>query len=984
MRPAEFDRTVPAAVQRPVLQGHQEIAGLWFPAQVFDEQSRARRVLAQWRSGCVVRRFAQGDLLLFARPESGFCEALPGWPLTRQGPVLCSAPLGRAEAAALPAGDVCIVQGGQCLVLRWADGEVLDPSAWLADGQAALLDTYDCRVALPEPVMLVPAKGQDVRAVLGPGVPQASEDQRRFMQWMAGRRAATARHGATAERTGPAWRRGGSGRDEGPGGRRLGPRWLTWVVALVGLGILVHAIEAGAADLPMLLVALAIGGALWRFLGRRGGAAGSSARDAAGTRVKGKAGSPGKSSPAAASQALPARPSPLRPQAWRQWLARLAVTSRLSHLIGRQQAAYLRKMMALFDDGRLDDALRHAIPLGGQGESLGQAFGAPRPRADLSLGGAASARTSIHLGDDLDAYLRRVYRQAFDRLDREGRIDEAVFVLAELLQAWEEALSYLERHGRYRQAAELALGWNRPADVVVRLYCLAGDWPRAVAVARRDNAFGSAVLQLERRRPELAGKLRLEWAQALAAQGSLLQAVDALWPVEDSRAMAIEWLRAAQAAGGAMGARALVQRVALTDDTLDDETPCLQALRDDSARHHERAAMAQALLGLKERHARIVMLARAIAPGLLSDLEAGRSSLAKGDLQRLIGLADDAWLVADLPEDGWPRSPVRELLRSSEPLHSDAPEAGHLPVLDAAPLDDDMALVALGEAGAAVVDRDGAIVSRFNVPAHRIVIAHSRRVALAVARRDGVWRVTRLDLVRRSAHDLGMADIAHAATEFDGLAWTVAQGTRLRVLDTQHSLQDVLWQVTDLPAPVVALAACPTVEQIILAGERHPPERWHYRLPHRQLATRGEPLPPQGDAQPSVRLLHAQAGVVDAWLEPPDPATGPDGDACKLAWRCNGQSREVPLPPGWPREGTRLQAAAGGDWLMALLDDGTDGHCMLVGLSTGRLHADLAWPGGAPTVARIVDGVCLLADAHGRLWRLDTATSEVRRLSLRA
>jgi hypothetical protein len=64
--------------------------------------------------------------------------------------------------------------------------------------------------------------------------------------------------------------------------------------------------------------------------------------------------------------ALPARRAgTVRPQRWCEWLVRLALISGLSHWLGLQQAAYLRRMLRMFDEGQLDAALRHAIPLGG-------------------------------------------------------------------------------------------------------------------------------------------------------------------------------------------------------------------------------------------------------------------------------------------------------------------------------------------------------------------------------------------------------------------------------------------------------------------------------------------------------------------------------------------------------------------------------------------------------------------------------------------
>jgi hypothetical protein len=69
--------------------------------------------------------------------------------------------------------------------------------------------------------------------------------------------------------------------------------------------------------------------------------------------------------------------------------------------------------------------------------------------------------------------------------------------------------------------------------------------------------------------------------------------------------------------------------------------------------------------------------------------------------------------------------------------------------------------LSLCEAGVLIVDAAGRQLTRFNVPAQRLVIAHSRQQALA--RRDSLWRVSRLDLVQRRVSDLGVVELDHFA-----------------------------------------------------------------------------------------------------------------------------------------------------------------------------------------------------------------------------
>ncbi len=932
-----------AQVSRPLLKGWQPVAGLWFPAGGRSEAARAGGLVTAWRPGSSAWRFAQGDLLRYPAAAVVPCEALSGWPLRRDGEALCSAFLTGAERSRLPVADLWLVLGGEVLALHLADAAPLDPAEWLDLRGLALHDTYDCREALPPAVVLAPP-ARSVREVLGDAVPPASAEQAAFL-----RRLAQRQSGHRPARGLP---------DLASRARRPGA--LALLVLMLGLafGLAVD----GWQGLMQLLACVGLGlrgHAAWRLL--RQPPAG-----------------------AAGAQAVPARPAVparraggVRPQRWRQWLVRLAVTSRLSVWLGQQQAAYLRRMLRMFDEGRLDDALRHAIPLGGEAGSLGQAFGVPGPRADLGLRRQPGATTTMHLGDDLESHLRRLYRQAFERLAREGRVDEAVFVLAELLQARREALDYLEAHQRHAQAAELALAWDQPADLIVRLHCLAGDWRRAVAVARRDRAFANAVLQLEKKWPDAARRLRGEWGEALAQQGDWLAAVNAVWPVEALRAKALEWLQAAESAEGELGARALVQRALLLPDTLDRHAARLQALRDERGLHRERGALAEALLAAASHGEAPRALAAALTGAVLADQAQGQGRLAKKALQSLVTLGGDALLQADLPSADWPAPPRQPLSLRDEVLVGEAPEPGAQALLDAVPLGDRRHLVALGEAGVLIVDAAGRTLTRFNVPAQRLVIAHSRQQALALAHRDGLWRVSRLDLVRRHVSDLGVCELDHFAEEFDGLGWTVARGSRLQVLDTGRGLHEVLWQVPDLPGPVRALSTSADVEQVVVGGEL-----WTYHLPQRRLAAR-DAWPKTAEPQPR-RLLNAQRGLVSLYVHTADPA------ALQVSWHVAGSAGRIALPRA---DAQQVLAHTAGDWLVLVwreaATDASGAPCrtacwirLSAGAPQATPRATVRWPADGALSLRACGSAWLLFDDRGRLLQLDTASSEVMRLAV--
>ncbi|HET8731625.1 MAG TPA: hypothetical protein VFM34_11025 [Moraxellaceae bacterium] len=643
--------------------------------------------------------------------------------------------------------------------------------------------------------------------------------------------------------------------------------------------------------------------------------------------------------------------------------------SQVSRLLGRRQAAYVRRMLQMFESGDLQSALRHAIPLGGEGNSLGQTFGAPSPRSSLTLGQMPGARTNINLGDELNEYLRRLYRQSFERLDREGQSEAAVFVLAELLHNRKEALAYLETLGKYQQAAELALLWDQPSDATVRLLCLAGDWRRAIAVARRDSAFAGAVQMLEQKWPDAARRLRQEWAGTLADQGDWLLAMEAIWPLPEARDQAIAWLLQAEATGGVLAARALVRRAVLLPDTLDRYAEYLTQLRHDNERSVERTALARELLALKAAGS-AQPLARLLAGPVLADQARGTGRLDKSSLQRFIGIAGDALLNADLPNQALPAYSPIPLAKARSLLALTPPAPGLLQIRDAVLLEPGRYLLALGEAGAVVVDCSGRILLRLTAPAERLVIAESRQVALALARRDEVWRVSRLDLVRRQVTDMGVTRFDHCADNFSGIAWTLADGNRLRVVDTSQPGLPVLWQV-ELPGPVTALQANFQLEQLLLTTSPSADvELWRYVLPQRRLVSREYARNPVV----GIDLLHPGGGV--ATVAEQDEAGAP-----VLIYHHHGRVVKLQSPAEFEARLQRAQNSA--EWIV-LEQAIPTGESLLSWLSStdGQPRASVSWPLNASLSLRRDSDSWLVFDLYGRLLHLEMNSGQVTTLSI--
>jgi hypothetical protein len=840
-------------IRRPALTGHQHIEGLWFSAERFAPDERAQLILEHWQTGASAYRFADGDLLRLRQPMAVHCEALRGWPLIRQGHTLSSALFDPQEIRDLPSADLWLVRGSQVSALHLRDAVALAPEEWLDVSHLTLLDTYDCRQALPPPVLEPMEVTTDVREILGKNLKPVSPEQQKTLQALLARQqqASTASPDAGMSPASAGWT---------PPDTRPLP-WLKLSMTLVLLvavfwmgtqgqhsavnaltparetplsvqisGVVLGTLIGGVA-LTLLLMGL-------RHLLRRVASLplqSVPSRSPAGVETRARA---------PAGIAARAQPGKHTPALWRRWVTRMTQHSRLSALYGRRQAAYMQRMFEMFENGDLEEALRHAIPLRGGPHSGEQSFGTPQRRQDMSTSQHQGLARSMVFELDIEAHLRQIYRQTFERLERAGRIEEAVFVLAELLKAQQEALDCLEKHGRQQQAADLALAWDMPAATIVRLLCLAGNWQRALLVARRDEAFADAVALLQDKSPFYAERLRLEWAESLARKGLWLQAVEVVWPLPAERERATQWLLNAEMAGGSLALGALVKRAILLPDTLLAYADQIEQLRDDPQRFAERATLADSLLQHKAHASELAWLASATVHAIIADQVGGQGRLSLQQLQALVSMSKDKLLQADLPQQLPARPAPYTQVTGSEPLQWTAPAMGSRMIRDAVPLDDQRYLLALGEAGAVVVDAHGNTLYQFAMPAQYIVLAHGRQVALLVARRNEVWRISKVDLVTRIATDLGVQMFNVFSRTFNGSNWTIGRGRQLRVVDVDRGFE-TLWHVSDLPGEVIGMKDDTYNESLWLSDAQAGLELWHYRLPERRLMKR-MPVPAVG------------------------------------------------------------------------------------------------------------------------------------------
>ncbi|HEV2854996.1 MAG TPA: hypothetical protein VHC97_19545 [Thermoanaerobaculia bacterium] len=657
---------------------------------------------------------------------------------------------------------------------------------------------------------------------------------------------------------------------------------------------------------------------------------------------------------------------------------RTALASRLSRAIGRHHAAYIRKMREMFESGDFDNALRHAIPLTAEA-------GGPRrlplrplaPRADLHIRPERSRPSRpwsvAELSPGLHGELRRLYRDAFHRLEGQGRIEEAAFLLAEVLHAHEEAVGFLERHGRLRLAAEVAEARDLPAGLVVRQWFLAGDRRRGLKIARRTGAFADAVTRLERsRRTAEATELRRLWAQELAGAGDYATAVDVLWPLAEERHRTVEWMDRAIAQGGAPAGRMMARKAVVAPEPF-------EKLRAEALAFLEswRAEGVAARLAFGDEIRRgprtpaATTLARAAVRAIARDSGRLGARIEPADLRELVAFAGDGALRTDalaLP------LPAREpwILRPG-PWYVEiaARDAGSMPACDAAFLPNGLTAVALGETGVRLLSRGGRVVAELDQPAHRLVVSDHGDRAIALARRGDVWRLARLDFANRRAEPWCDVRLDAFAPDYDGALWFVVGPQGLLAVETTDDGFDGSWGVSHLPGPALAIAR--NAGRIgehgrcsLAFGDDEGHEVWTYELPSLTLRRR-DSVPPA----PEHRRSHPVGVSPEGML-----AEALGGSGRRVALHIHGAMRfAVPLPgPGRPGE-----PVVAGDWVVLPVHTPEALVLHLVHLPSAAVRAEIALGRTTRATLRLTPQYFTLADDRGRVLVLDLENGQVRR-----
>lgn len=545
--------------------------------------------------------------------------------------------------------------------------------------------------------------------------------------------------------------------------------------------------------------------------------------------------------PSGSGGAATGTPVSLPPPSEPGFLARLfrglVQRSPLSRIIGRRQAEYLERTLSLFEDGNLDEALRHAIPFSSlPGAPSPPSLSVPSPRASLDLQAAVgpAASSSLNLGDDLYTRFKSLYRDAAQRLESEGRVEEAAYVYFELLADLDEGIAVLERHEKWELAASMAHGRGMNPGLVIRLWCLAKQPAKAVLVAKRTGAFADAIGRLESQSPDDALRLRIIWADRLAQAGDYARAVQVIWPAESVRHLARAWIERAVAYGGPVGARMLARKLSLWRGDADVEADVADAIaelvdRRDTDAALEREALGEAWVeefapGSKTRP----ILGRLVRRLMLD----GGFSL----VERLGNRGIDSVLRADIRRAK--RAPPEPETVTTQPRVFPPNDAGLLSPVDAVVTPNGQLVLALGEAGLRVIDRSGRTLRRYREPATRLVLATSGRRLITLHTRGDLTTLTRVDLETGTRDAWVDTRLDCWAPSYDGQTWYVAAGDRVLAIDAQEDGFDALWSVGGLPNRCAAMTLSPTHMRFATLGESS--WLWTYELSANGPVLRGK------------------------------------------------------------------------------------------------------------------------------------------------
>ncbi len=167
-------------------------------------------------------------------------------------------------------------------------------------------------------------------------------------------------------------------------------------------------------------------------------------------------------------------------------------------LLGKQEAA-LQHLLKKFREGKTDDALRHAVPIGKEPGRGSQAYSSAKlPTHGLfwSLAGlfGGGGRSSIWAGGNPDTWrdlIAEYHKAAREAVDR-GDFRRAALIYAKLLSDYRSAAAVLSQGGLHRESAILFRDKVQDSARAAQEFAHAGDYDEALRLYRASYLYVEA------------------------------------------------------------------------------------------------------------------------------------------------------------------------------------------------------------------------------------------------------------------------------------------------------------------------------------------------------------------------------------------------------------------------------------------------------------------------------------------------------------
>ncbi len=783
-------------------RGTVSAAGFLFSVRLLPENEIRRRILSMWEPGTKVFRYRENLILLPPQPRRVDCRFVLGLPLVKYGRVWSSFPLQKKDLeqlADLPETMIFLEQG-EIKTLPVGTLETENIEGWFDISPFQVVETRTLGEVKLKPTVIEKVTDVDVREALK-RVPKADAQMMEVLKAL--------KEKSTHRR---------DGRTDG------GVRSSDFQPS--------SSSSASNAFSGMFDV-------LRRFF------SGKTAQQSGGGRYSGQEkGRRQYSTPGGGGQYSEPKPPSKFANKIRQFFTKALFQMKVAQILGKQQARYLAKMMEMFESGDIKEALKYAIPLDDMKELQELTKKTPylgflRPRDDLKINyGRTATNSSVFLEDDWFNDLQKLYRQTFDRLVAQNRIEEAAFVLAELLKNNSEAVEFLEKHGKLRLAAELAEARGLSKEIIVRQWFIAGEKRRAIQLAVLHNCFEYVVTKLEQQKHPQAAELRQLWAENLADSGNYTAAVNVIWPLEAKRDTAKEWIDKVIEFGGAVSGQMLAKKITNFPESFDEIKARFEEFLAENSSEGQEKRLAFALEALRlNTNDELRILSRPLARKILADMAKDSRRFAVLDFRQLIELTGDYALRTDLP-----KLPQITEGAKFEPLTItvEEREKGAGRVYDTCLLPDGKMAVALGEAGVKIISKTGKTIAHFDQPTQRFIVSDFGTKAIGLTARDGSYRLTKFDFVNRRAGYWCEANLTTFAPTYDGNLWFVALNDEIYAIDTNAKDFEAVWRVPDMGGNVYEVARSKNKLMLLVDLPGKGIEKWWYDLPDLVLRSRNQ------------------------------------------------------------------------------------------------------------------------------------------------